>query len=215
MAMILFSSDPSTKSLLVGVAPVAVGVCLRLLAVGFCQNSELVVAGPYRWVRYPHELGTSLVLIGLAMMGRQIDVILLICIAMALVFSYSVRAGDQKCAREAGEHLKRYQKLVPAFMPTLIPIGDHEGFQDFGSTQKVTMRAMLFGRRHSQVREIEYLLYLFFMMVCLLLVERFAAVFPFKWFFGAMIVVYLVGRWSYFLLRGDRRRLGDSLGALS
>ncbi len=69
----LWLADPTFQSVLIGLLPILLGLALRVWAAGYLhKGGGLCVWGPYRFVRHPLYLGTTLGALGLCLMARSL-----------------------------------------------------------------------------------------------------------------------------------------------
>lgn len=120
----------------VGAAGVVVGVGLladsfvRFVADGrgtpapVAPTEELVVTGPYRWVRNPMYLGVELVILGQAALLRQ-PVLLAYGVVVGVVVASFVHLYEEPTLRAShGSAYDAYRDAVPAWVPRP-PRGGH------------------------------------------------------------------------------------------
>jgi protein-S-isoprenylcysteine O-methyltransferase Ste14 len=80
------------------------------------QNHELIVVGPYRWVRHPIYTGLLLAFIGSALaVGEWRGVVAVLIAALALW--RKLRREEALMRRQFGEAYVRYAARVPALIP--------------------------------------------------------------------------------------------------
>ena len=118
----LAACDPTPASLAVGGAFCVLGELSRVAAAGYGYNvGELALGGPYRLVRHPYFLGSSLLFLGLCLAGRNPWVTGLAAVALALTYRRSYRKDEQRLAARLGPRFALYRERVPAFLPQLLP----------------------------------------------------------------------------------------------
>jgi len=124
VAALLYLSQPSRKSVLVGVVFVVIGETIRFWAAGHLyKTKELITSGPYRYTRNPLYLGRLLIFTGLCLMvnlpygGSWVILIL----GYAAFFGYYLprkeRVEPARLRQEHGEPFDRYLAAVPALFP--------------------------------------------------------------------------------------------------
>ncbi len=78
---------------------------------------QLVVAGPYRWIRNPMHLGLAAFLIGEGLLFRSLPLtVFALVVAAALVF-WEGRREERELDARFGERYARYREAVPAWLP--------------------------------------------------------------------------------------------------
>jgi protein-S-isoprenylcysteine O-methyltransferase Ste14 len=128
LAILLLPPASSSIALgTVGIALVAVGEALRLLAVrqiGAVSRTRsdrlgpLVASGPFRWVRNPLYLGNIALWLGLALAAGLPWLVAPITLLLALEYHAIVRWEEQLLAARLGEPYRRYLAMVPRWLPT-------------------------------------------------------------------------------------------------
>lgn len=204
VGLIMATSEPNLRSLILGSLVVSLGFTVRIFASGYRVDGP-AVGGIYRWVRYPKELGVTLVLAGLALCGKQIDVILMIIIGCSVYFAFKTKKKDLMHRLKAEPESLVYQKLVPALMPSVVPLPKKMVSKMFSKGPEFSLRSAFFGREPQEVKQIEYIIGHFLLLLGLFLTYRYWENFPFNKFFAFVFGSYAFGRLLYFTFRGDRR----------
>ena len=83
------------------------------------QNHELILAGPYRWVRHPIYTGLLVAFIGTALAIGEARALVAVAIAAA-AFWRKLRREEAVMRREFGDAYDRYAARVPALVPFLV-----------------------------------------------------------------------------------------------
>ena len=83
------------------------------------HDHELIVAGPYRWVRHPIYTGILLALIGSALALDEWRGVLAVALAGA-AFWRKLKIEEAVMRRQFGEAYARYAKRVPALIPFVL-----------------------------------------------------------------------------------------------
>jgi protein-S-isoprenylcysteine O-methyltransferase Ste14 len=114
--------------------PAALGVALTLAGLAFSiwarftiaanwssdvqlkRDHELIVAGPYRWVRHPIYTGVLLMFAGTALAVGEWRAVLAVALA-AGAFWRKLRLEEAVMRRQFGEAYARYAARVPAIIP--------------------------------------------------------------------------------------------------
>ena len=117
--------------------PAALGAALTFAGLVFCvwarfvlagnwsdfvqlkQDHELIVGGPYRWVRHPIYTGLLLMFLGTALAVGEWRGLLAVAIA-ALAFWRKLRREETVMRGAFGEAYARYAERVPALVPFLL-----------------------------------------------------------------------------------------------
>ena len=129
IALALLLIPPASSSItltIVGVALVAAGEALRLLAVrhiGAVSRTRtdrlgpLVASGPFRWVRNPLYLGNIALWLGLTLTAGLPWLAAPVALLLAFEYHAIVRWEEQLLAARLGELYRRYVEMVPRWMP--------------------------------------------------------------------------------------------------
>jgi protein-S-isoprenylcysteine O-methyltransferase Ste14 len=117
--------------------PAALGAALTFAGLLFCvwarfvlagnwsdfvqvkQDHELIVEGPYRWVRHPIYTGLILMFLGTALGVGESRGVLAVAIA-AIAFWHKLRLEEIVMRGEFGDSYVRYAERVPALIPYLL-----------------------------------------------------------------------------------------------
>lgn len=105
-ALAFVLARPTRASLLVGLVIASVGELIRIWAAGHIEKGrEITRSGPYRFVRHPLYLGSTLIGIGFAVAARSVPVALLCALYLGLTLAAAVRTEEATLdARFAGEY---------------------------------------------------------------------------------------------------------------
>jgi len=118
--------------------PMIVGACVFLWCYGlfivigrgtpwpFAAPRRLVMAGPYRFVRNPMEVGFFLILLGEALLFRSIALVLYWLTGLAILYVRGVLVEEPGLRSKFGATYERYRKSVPRWIPRLRPYRDDE-----------------------------------------------------------------------------------------
>ncbi len=117
--------------------PAALGALLAFAGLVFCvwarftlagnwsdfvqikQDHELIVEGPYRWVRHPIYTGLLLMFAGTALAVGEWRGVLAVAIAAA-AFWRKLRLEEGLMRRQFGEAYARYAARTPALIPFIV-----------------------------------------------------------------------------------------------
>jgi protein-S-isoprenylcysteine O-methyltransferase Ste14 len=93
--LVLWLARPTARSLLVGFAIACVGELLRIWAAGHLEKSrEVTRSGPYRWLRHPLYVGSSIMSAGLAVACWSVPVALLVVAYMVSTLTAAIRTEN-------------------------------------------------------------------------------------------------------------------------
>jgi protein-S-isoprenylcysteine O-methyltransferase Ste14 len=71
-AMVFWLARPTWPSLMAGSSLAIAGELLRIWAAGHIEKSrEVTSSGPYRWIRHPLYLGTTIIAVGIVVAARS------------------------------------------------------------------------------------------------------------------------------------------------
>jgi hypothetical protein len=122
IASVLLTAVPTMTSIIVGGIIAAVGELLRIWTAGYgYQIGDLMVKGPYRFVRHPYLLGSGLLFLGLSIAGREPFVCGATMILLIAVYRYDAVRDERRLARTLGPAFHEFADRVPAFLPAIIP----------------------------------------------------------------------------------------------
>jgi protein-S-isoprenylcysteine O-methyltransferase Ste14 len=108
-AFVLWLARPEWATWGAGAAVAACGELLRLWAAGHLEKSrEVTTSGPYRFVRHPLYMGTSLIGIGLAMASTSLAVAVIIGLYMGLTLSAARRSEEAHLREKFGDAYDAY-----------------------------------------------------------------------------------------------------------
>jgi protein-S-isoprenylcysteine O-methyltransferase Ste14 len=89
--VVLWLAAPTWRTLAWGLPIAALGELLRLWAAGHLEKSrEVTRSGPYRWLRHPLYVGSSLMAAGLAVAAGSIVVAAIVAIYMATTITAAI-----------------------------------------------------------------------------------------------------------------------------
>ena len=120
VAAVFICAVPTPQSFLCGAVVSAVGLALRVWSSGYQRNAEQFV-GPFRWLRYPHLLGTLLLFFGLCLAGRNAPVTAVFLVAMTILHGKPYLRAEAAAAARIGPSYTLYRGEVPALLPRLWP----------------------------------------------------------------------------------------------
>jgi protein-S-isoprenylcysteine O-methyltransferase Ste14 len=117
---VLWFSQPTPKSILVGGIVGVFGLWLRAYAAGYLHKQEvLTVTGPYAHTRNPLYLGSAILALGAAI-GTRSWISLAILLSYFGVFYFMVmRREERELLARHGASFEQYACAVPLFFPRL------------------------------------------------------------------------------------------------
>ena len=102
---------PSWLSVGVGTAVALVGESLRVWAAGHLEKGmEVTTSGPYRWMRHPLYVGSSLLGAGFAVAARHPVAAALVVVYLAVSLSVAVRLEEATLQVKFGDAYDRYAR---------------------------------------------------------------------------------------------------------
>ncbi len=102
---------PSWASLGVGAAVGLAGACLRAWAAGHLEKGvEVTTTGPYRWMRHPLYVGSTLLGLGFGAAARHPVAAALVILYMAVSLSQAARFEEARLRAEHGAVYDRYAR---------------------------------------------------------------------------------------------------------
>ena len=133
LLVMIISAQPTMITMMVGVLLVASGESLRFWGVAYAGSltrvtgsvgaPEVIVAGPFAYVRNPLYVGNMLTYIGIGVMSNALFPWLVIAAAAYFAFQYYqiVLVEEEFLVNEFGAGYVEYKKKVPRFNPLVIP----------------------------------------------------------------------------------------------
>jgi protein-S-isoprenylcysteine O-methyltransferase Ste14 len=109
--LVLIVAEPTAGSLLVGMGIAALGETLRIWAAGHLNKArEVTTSGPYRWLRHPLYVGSSIMGLGLGIASHNLIVIALIALYLSLTLRAAIRSEDAFLRRTFGDEYEQYRR---------------------------------------------------------------------------------------------------------
>jgi hypothetical protein len=109
---------PSTSSLVVGAALIALGGALHLWSKGCLeQNRRLITAGPYRYVRNPFYLANALIDAGLCVVIGVVWIGVVFAVLWVLAYRDTIDGEERKLAELFPDVYPRYVAAIPRLVP--------------------------------------------------------------------------------------------------
>jgi len=92
---VLYFARPTPQSLALGAVVAVVGEAIRIWAAGHLEKSrEVTSSGPYRFMRHPLYLGSSIMAAGVAIGCRSLVVATLVLVYMAATLAAAIRTEE-------------------------------------------------------------------------------------------------------------------------
>jgi len=188
--------EPTPLSLFIGAILCLLGEILRISVAGLGRGvGEIVIGGPYRFVRHPYFLGTGLMFIGIAIVSRSAIITALAILLMVLTHRKYAQKDEDRLKKALGPEYGLYVATVPAVVPRIWPAP----LKVSGTQQsKFSVSVALFKGRHREIDTIISLLLAFGLFYVFYLVNyrdslRLGTV--------LIVILYLVGRSIFFGMR--------------
>ena len=107
-AMVFWLARPTWPSLLAGGSLAIAGEVVRIWAAGHIEKSrEVTSSGPYRWIRHPLYLGTTIIAVGIVIASRSWVVAGLVALYVVVPLWSAIRAEEAHLpARRADPHVR-------------------------------------------------------------------------------------------------------------
>jgi protein-S-isoprenylcysteine O-methyltransferase Ste14 len=112
--LVLWLARPTWATLAAGVPIVCAGEALRIWAAGHLEKSrEVTRSGPYRWLRHPLYVGSSIMAVGLAVASGSAAVAALIAIYMVATVTAAIRSENAFLKASFGDDYAAWQSGAP------------------------------------------------------------------------------------------------------
>lgn len=131
--VMLFFAEPTTSSVVIGVAVTLLGELIRLWGVAYAGSltratgsvgaPAVVMAGPYAFVRNPLYLGNIFMYVGIGILSNALFPWLPLVAAVVFILQYAliISLEEEFLGKEFGAGYFEYKKNVPRFIPRLVP----------------------------------------------------------------------------------------------
>ncbi len=108
-AAVLWLSQPTPRSLVIGALVAAIGETLRIWAAGHLDKGrEVTQSGPYRMTRHPLYAGSAIIAVGLAIASARGVVAALIAAYVAIAIGSAVRHEEASMRAAFGDEYEAY-----------------------------------------------------------------------------------------------------------
>lgn len=107
--------------------PVLIAAFVRFVTEGrgtpapVAPTEELVVGGPYRWVRNPMYVAVGAIIAGQALLFGSLPLLAYLAFVLAAFAAFVHLYEQPKLAATYGEDYEAYRRAVPAWRPRLRP----------------------------------------------------------------------------------------------
>ncbi len=203
VASVMMTCEPSRASILGGLIISLLGESLRIWTAGYGYRAgAFTLNGPYRFVRHPYFLGSTLLYLGVCLAGRNAWIAGIGLIMLSLGFGSEVQRNEERAAHALGPAFGAYKAKVPAFFPQLLipkisgmPKGEAGGFS--------LRNAVLTGRH----RELDALLVMLVSFGLLYIANWLDHRDLFHWSMAVATGFFITGRLVFF--KFNARSIGD------
>ncbi len=121
--LLYYLANPTLLTFLIGGLLVVSGELVRLWAAGYLmKNQELVVAGPYAYIRDPLYLGSFLIFTGLSVAGQNWYLLLVVLLGFfGFYLPHKIKVETTRLKGLFGEPYEDYLSRVRSIIPRLTP----------------------------------------------------------------------------------------------
>ena len=139
--LMLAFENANTTSLVVGFLIAVIGELIRFWGVSWAGSetrttggvggSNLIISGPFAYVRNPLYVGNILMYFGLGVMSFALFPYLQIIAIAFFILQYHLIVGEEESFLKTkfGDQYKRFLENVPKFFPRLTPYKDEKNIQ--------------------------------------------------------------------------------------
>jgi protein-S-isoprenylcysteine O-methyltransferase Ste14 len=107
----LYFAQPTSQSLVVGGAIAVVGELLRIWAAGHLNRwREVARTGPYKLMRHPLYVGSSIMGVGLAVAAWSVPVAVLVAAYLGITLTAAVRFEARELRQQFGADYQAYRE---------------------------------------------------------------------------------------------------------
>ena len=124
--LLYWFARPTLQSFLIGGFLLVLGELVRLWAAGYLmKNQELVVAGPYAYIRDPLYLGSLLIFTGLSVAALNWPLLIVVLLGFFGVYlPHKIKVETTRLEKLFGEPYVDYRNNVRSILPRLTPYRD-------------------------------------------------------------------------------------------
>ena len=132
--LLIFFSNPSPLSIVLGGLLVVLGEWLRIWTVGYAGGStrtrtlgaarDLVTTGPYAHVRNPLYLGNFILSLGVCVVANVFWMIAVLVIGFLIQYTPIIRSEETYLIDVCGDRYRAYCAAVPRFLPHPRPFAE-------------------------------------------------------------------------------------------
>ena len=114
MAAVVFA-NPTWPAWSAGLAVALAGEAVRVWAAGHLEKSrEVTRSGPYRWMRHPLYVGSSIVALGVVLASRSVIVAFVAALYIGTTIPAAIRSEEAFLTRTFGDAYDRYRRAETA-----------------------------------------------------------------------------------------------------
>jgi protein-S-isoprenylcysteine O-methyltransferase Ste14 len=107
----LVLARPTWRSWLAGAVVAVAGEGIRVWAAGHLEKSrEVTTSGPYRWMRHPLYVGSSVLALGIVIAARSYVIALLAAVYIGTTIPAAIRAEEAFLRQTFGDAYDRYAR---------------------------------------------------------------------------------------------------------
>jgi protein-S-isoprenylcysteine O-methyltransferase Ste14 len=111
----LVLARPTWNSWYAGLAVAVVGEGIRVWAAGHLEKSrEVTTSGPYRWMRHPLYVGSSILALGIVIAAQSYVLAALAALYLGTTIRAAIRSEEAFLRRTFGEAYERYARAENA-----------------------------------------------------------------------------------------------------
>jgi protein-S-isoprenylcysteine O-methyltransferase Ste14 len=109
----MFLADPTWSSWRAGLAIALVGEALRIWAAGHLEKSrEVTRSGPYRWLKHPLYVGSSIMTVGIVMASRSMALAIIAGVYMGVTIKAAILVEEAYLRTQFGDAYDRYDRAT-------------------------------------------------------------------------------------------------------
>jgi len=126
VVLLYWLARPTLQSFLIGGLIVICGELIRLWAAGYLmKNQELIISGPYAYIRDPLYLGSLLIFTGLSVAGQNWWLLLVVLAGFfGFYLPHKIKVETARLEEIFGDPYVDYRNHVRSIIPRLTPYRD-------------------------------------------------------------------------------------------